>query len=373
MGRNRKWPPSVHLHHSGQSFIRVDGKDYYLGKHGSPEAQKEYVRLIGELANGKPAPVKPVAGITVNVVFAAWLNGPGQKYSQDGRERQQYVYSFRPVVRLYGATSAAAFGVDELEAVQETMITGSWMSAETRAACQKQNRPVGWSKNVVNRRIVRIRTVWKWAERRKLVPPGSHSHLQTVEGIHPNHSRVRTTKPVRPPAWEDVEKAIAVCSRAPAAMMALMWWSGMRPDEVRGLNLAELDRSGDVWIYDPRQHKNAWRGQQRIVPLGAKCQAVLGPWIAAAETAGRQLVFPARGDGYNAFSFAQAVRRACKRAKVPHFTPKALRHAAKRRITRAEGMDSARQLLGQKSIGTTAGYDAEIDTEHAINIARKHG
>jgi hypothetical protein len=44
-----KRTPSLCLHKaSGQAVVRLDGKDHYLGKYGSPESEAEYNRLIGE-------------------------------------------------------------------------------------------------------------------------------------------------------------------------------------------------------------------------------------------------------------------------------------------------------------------------------------
>ena len=38
---------------SGQAVVRLDGKDHYLGPHGTKAANGEYDRLIGEwLAHG---------------------------------------------------------------------------------------------------------------------------------------------------------------------------------------------------------------------------------------------------------------------------------------------------------------------------------
>ncbi|MGC4033711.1 MAG: hypothetical protein QM754_18655 [Tepidisphaeraceae bacterium] len=45
----RKRIPSLRLHKpSGQAVVTLNGKDYYLGRHGTPEAQAAYESRIGE-------------------------------------------------------------------------------------------------------------------------------------------------------------------------------------------------------------------------------------------------------------------------------------------------------------------------------------
>ena len=48
--------------------------------------------------------------------------------------------------------------------------------------------------------------------------------------------------------------------------------SGMRPGEVTAMRGADLDRSGDVWIYSPREHKGDYLGHARPIFLGPRAQ-----------------------------------------------------------------------------------------------------
>ena len=50
--------PSYRLHKpSGQAIVTLDGKDIYLGPHGTQVSRSEYDRLIGEwLSHGPPPP-----------------------------------------------------------------------------------------------------------------------------------------------------------------------------------------------------------------------------------------------------------------------------------------------------------------------------
>jgi integrase len=49
----------------------------------------------------------------------------------------------------------------------------------------------------------------------------------------------------------------------------------MRPGEACSIRWADIDRTGEVWLYSPAQHNLAYRNEARIIPLGPKAQAVL--------------------------------------------------------------------------------------------------
>lgn len=375
MPRKATFPPKVQHHKaSGQDRVRWKGQDIYLGPSGTDEARSAYARLVAELAAGR-APTPKGAGPprTVREVVAAWFGQEAPRLSERGREAGQFRQAVAPLLALYGPTPAAEFDADRLEAVRRAMADGSWLSAE-QLARRGTRYPKGLCRNVVNRRVVRVRTVWRWAERKKLVPPGSWAALRALPGLAPNDASVRQTAPVRPATWEETLAAARHCKPAVRALLLLGWWSGARPGELRTMRPADLDRSGDVWVYRPREHKNDWRGQERAVPLGPKCQAVLRPFLAAAAGPDAYLFPPSRrrkSPCYTEHTLAQAVRRAAERAGVEGLHFYRTRHAAKKRITGAAGLEAARQVLGQKSLTTTDRYAAGADRQAAADAARK--
>jgi hypothetical protein len=59
-GRPANWPPKIYRHCRGGSYIRVKGKSYWLGVHGSPEAQARYARIVAWLGHaGREGPLPP--------------------------------------------------------------------------------------------------------------------------------------------------------------------------------------------------------------------------------------------------------------------------------------------------------------------------
>jgi integrase len=383
MPRKATFPPRItHHQQSGRDRCRVNGRDVYLGPHDSEESRRAYAELVARLTAGQlsepPASASPAQTLVADVV-AAWLVQEGPRHPEDGRELAQFRRSFAPLLALHGATPASSFGVLQLEEVQQAMASGSWMG-EAERQCQKKRgiKHKGWAGTVVNARVKRVRRVWRWAERRGLVPEGKWANLCTITPLRRTDRRVRHTTRRRPCSFADL-LAVARCAPPPIrAMLVLQWWSGMRPGEARALRRDEVDTSGTEWLYRPGTHKRAHAEQSRVVVLGPKARAVLRPWLARAAASG--YVFPpsqkCRKGGrafYSMTGYSQAVRRARIKAGVPDITAYLARHSCKQRVTRALGLDHARSVLGQKSLGTTADYGDQVDLELARAAARKLG
>jgi hypothetical protein len=52
MARPKAKAPSLRYHLSGQSVVTIDGKDFYLGKHDTPESLARYAVLIATYQAG---------------------------------------------------------------------------------------------------------------------------------------------------------------------------------------------------------------------------------------------------------------------------------------------------------------------------------
>jgi hypothetical protein len=46
----------------------------------------------------------------------------------------------------------------------------------------------------------------------------------------------------------------------------------MRPQEVRLIRTGWIERTGELWLYRPVQHKTADLGKDRVIPLGPRAQ-----------------------------------------------------------------------------------------------------
>lgn len=126
---------------------------------------------------------------------------------------------------------------------------------------------------------------------------------KAVSGLRRGRSSARDTEPVKPVPQEDIDAIELFVSREVWGMVRLQLVTGMRPGEVCSLRFDELDMSGNVWQFRPRSHKTSHHGRQRLIFIGPKGQEVLRPFLTLKE---REYVFSP--------SEAEAVRNALKRA-----------------------------------------------------------
>lgn len=383
MPRPVQWPPKVYFHRkTGQARIRVAGKDYYLGPFGSEEAKRRYAETLSKiLAEGKAGPPKRAGavGFTVNEVLERWDQHALEYFSARGRERESYRYAVRPLSRLYGRTPAADFGPDQLRELQQAMLTGSFLTPEDR---QHHMTPKtgGWSRGVINARIKRIRTVWRWLEEAKLVPPGSWAALKVVRPVLSNRPGARDIKRPKSAPFEHVRRIIRHLKPHSRAMLLLQWWTGMRSGEVRTIRAGDVTIEGDNWIYQPREHKTDYLGHERVVIIGPRGQAVLRPWLEAARKRGEDSpCFPSqgsrgrgKGEPLTRTGYAEAIREAAILAGVKGFRAYLSRHVTRMRVSRKYGDEAARSILGQRRLEVTLGYGS-LDMDLARDVQRKIG
>ena len=175
--------PSYRQHKpSGQAVVTLNGRDFYLGV-DSPQSRAEYDRLVAEwLAGCRCLPQSKAApkSRTITEVILAFWDYAEKRYPPSGRELANFRYSLQPLRDLYGHTLAQEFGPRALKTVQLSM------------------SELGWCRNVINRRITRIKTMFKWAESEELVPASTLHALQTVSGLRKGMPGVRETTRIAP-------------------------------------------------------------------------------------------------------------------------------------------------------------------------------
>jgi integrase len=372
-------------HHKARDLavVRLDGRDVYLGTYDSPESHAKYRQVIAEWLARKPAAQSSAPeGHTVDEIVMLFLEAHKDYYTrEDGTptgELNNFVDALRPVRQIYGREMATEFGPLKLKSIRQDMVRA------------------GLARTTVNTRVRRIIQVFRWAVSEELVPPSVHQGLKSVRGLQRGRSGARETAPVRPAPEAAIDAVFPYVPRQVWAMVQVQRLTGMRPDEVCQMRTRDIDRTGRVWLYTPHTHKTKHRGKPRVIPIGPKAQAILGPWLdrigylfspaeARAEwVAAIRKPKPApkrRGwakpkpkrkpkraprDRYDSATYAQAIARACERAGVEHWSPGQLRHNAGTVLRREFGLDVARAVLGHASAHTTEVYaerDATIANE----------
>lgn len=306
--------------------------------------------------------------------------------SQTG-EARNIGYAFSPVLELFDGVAAADFGPKMLKRCRERMIEDD--------LCL----------NEVNKRVNKIRQVFKWAASEELVPEGVWVALQTVQSLPAGRQLARESDPVRPVANRWVWAVVGDVTSVVGAMVQLQYWTACRPGEAVLLRPIDLEMTGidgeqmRVWRWHPPQHKTAWRERQRkrgrkTILVGPQAQAAIQRFLsrpveafcfsplesereryAECENHRHQVVVEPKtgrrvGDRYTEATYSRAIRYACKRLGVPEWSPNQLRHTALTRLGNQFSDDLARVVAGHAKIDTTEIYLERELTKAAEVMAR---
>lgn len=401
MPRHVNRMPEMKLHKaSGQAYVRLGGKFHYLGKHGSPESRILYERTIAEwLARDRRPTMNDPAGLSVSDMLAAFMAHAVRYYRAQGKptgEADNFKEAVKPLFALYQDLPAAEFTTDELKAVRAKMIES------------------GLARSTINARINRVRRIWKWAAKEKMLPASIYTELKTLDALLEGRTDAKESLPVES---VDSDRIKAILSHIPsqvAAMIELQVLTGCRPGEVLAMRVGDIDQTCDPWEYRPSRHKNSYRQtkRSRVIPLGPKAKAIVAAYLAKRskpddhlfnpkdsieEAIGKRKVFHRKSvkSFYDRRAYAQAIYRGCDRA-FPHptiskikrsrtrklnpaeeaelkawrkknrWSPLRVRHATATLIRKQFGLEAAQAMLGHAKMDTT-----EIYAERLIEMARK--
>lgn len=388
-----KVPACIHHKGSGQAMVKLGGRAVYLGPFGSEAAAQNYRRAVAEWqATGGQAAVEV---LTVDHVIAGYWRHAEVYYRKNGRPTSELSVlrlAMKPLHELYGALPASEFGPLKLKACRERMIDQ------------------GLARTTINGYVSRIRQAFRWAVENELVPGEVLQALRAVSGLKRGRSRAKEPEPVRPVDRAAVEVVLPHVARQVAAMIELQWLTGMRPQEVVQMRMAEIDRGDRVWLYRPREHKVEHHGMERVIPVGPKAQAVLVPFLsldpaaalfspqdaekerrAAMRAARKTKLWPSHSNQarrarrrergsevqalrecYDTNSYRRAIARGCEAAGIETWSPNQLRHAAATRIRKEMGIEAAQVVLGHRQLETTQVY-AEVNQARAVEVMERLG
>lgn len=380
---------------SGQARVRIDGRDFYLGKHGTPEAEERYRRLIAEWlstsrTSARPSE-QPQQSLTINELVLAYWRHAEVWYRKGGKPTPELTILKTPLKhlrKLYGSTPAVEFGPLKLKAVREEFVR------------------LGHCRYTINKNVGRIRRMFSWAVENELVPPSVDHGLRAVSGLRCGRTTARESEPVRPVAEAEVNAILPHVSRQVRDMIRLQLLAGCRPGEIVALRPCDLNRDGDIWEYVPASHKTEHHGRERRIFFGPSAQAILTAYIdnrpaeahcfspAEAEAerraerhANRKTPLscgnrpgtnrsskPKRppGNEYTVASYRRAIERGCKAAKIPVWSPNRLRHSRATDLRRQYGIEAAQTVLGHAELAVTQVY-AERDFAAARKIMAEVG
>jgi len=349
MAKSRRIPAYVHHKPTGQARVRINGKDHYLGKYGSPGSHEKYDELVAELVvNSHPSSCR-----TLNAVLAAWWAECKRRYS-NGKGKLGGAGNWRPIIRLLrekcGEGRAEDLGPKTLRNILE-------------AAAGEHD----WSLSYTKMQLARVRRIYKWAVAEELVKVSAWQKLDTIEL---RHGRQTSSSP--PVADELIEQTLPHLKPTLTDMIRLQRLTGMRPGELVIMRAQDVDRSSDVWVYQPSRHKTQHKGKDRFIYIGPQAQTIIVPYLLRATEAG--FLFPTSRSGhYTTGTYQQAIYRACKRHNLKQWSPNQLRKAAATAVRKHLDVESAASLLGHSSSVVTQQHYAAADQQRAIEAAKMLG
>ena len=272
MPRRPKGSIPVLQHHksSDRARVTINGRDHWLGKWGSPEAQLAYERLIAEfLATRRIREVEPTAkptvvsvapgtaGAVVSPTTPADANAGGGEVTDEftvaevvlryleycdtyyrkpsGERTSTYGNALQAAraLRPFDDTPVAKFGPRKLGMIRDSEAT----RGRPRVGC--------------NALIKHIRRVFRWAESQELVPRGTHESLKTVEPLYAGRTPAPELPDIKPVEDEVIEATLPHLPEIVA-------------DMVRVQRLTDVHRN---WETKPRIA--AKHGQNRYLPAGS--------------------------------------------------------------------------------------------------------
>ena len=293
-----------------------------------------------------------------------------------------------PVAELYAESP-----VDEFGALQFKAVRTKWTSDPTR------------SRGYVNAQMKRVLRFLKWGVGEGKIPARIVEECRCVTGLKRGKCGLEDREPVQPVKVDLVEATLPHLTQVVADMVRFQLATACRPGELVRLTPGMIDRSKDVWKISLSEHKTASRGKQRTIYVGPNAQKILQPYLfrpadkccfSPRESERQRLdaIHAARitplscgnrpgkntarkpkrppGEAYDAGSYANSIRYACKRAKLEHWSPNQLRHTAATIIREQFGLEAAQVILGHSELTVTQIY-AETDQKKAIEIALKIG
>jgi integrase len=237
-------------------------------------------------------------------------------------------------------------------------------------ACRERLIADGLTRSNVNRYAAHIVRIFSWATEREFIPSSVVHGLREVRPLQRGRCKARETEPIGPVDDATIEATLPFLPDQIKAMVKLQLLLACRPGELCSMTPAQIDRSGEVWIYRPASHKTQHHEKSRLIPIGPKGQLLLKPWLP--DFPAQAVWRTSRGKPISPRYYAVVIARACDRGGIEHWAPNQLRHAGATKIRRTASLDAAQIILGHSSIQTTQVY-AEKNLDAALRIAREVG
>ena len=372
---------------SGQAMVTINGKDHYLGPHGTKASKLEYDRLINQwIASSR----NPLFGLpseqcgepSLSDLMNAYRKWAVKYYRHPDGKPTGTADNIAPFMRRirawYGKVPVSEFTPLAFKDVIKRLIDE------------------GLSISTVNDYIARLKHMFRWGVSEELVGEPVLRRLETVSSEHQGRSQAKARRIV-----DAVPAKIPVVVQS---MVQLQRLTGMRPAEVCQIRPCDVTKADDVWLYSPYQHKTQHHGKTRVIVIASKAKAILEPFMhgdpnlfcfnpkrsaeiqIARKTAARVTSLSCGntpktnrkiqgGPCYTAHSYRRAIHRACELVFGKggiKWSPNQLRHALAEEVQGIGDIEAVAAVLGHSKLDTSKIY-AKHNLKLAIETMRQIG
>lgn len=211
----------------------------------------------------------------------------------------------------------------------------------------------GFERTSIARKIAAIRSFFRYLKR---------THTVTA---NPALSLITPKRPRRLPSYLDEEAATRLVEQPDrstpdgtrdAAILELLYGTGIRLSELVALNVNDLDLRGQVIKVSGKGRK------QRVVPIGRAAIAAIGSYLEQRQGRGmateRALFLASHGRRIYPQAVGRIVHRYMARVtEIGRQSPHTLRHTyATHLLNRGADLRAVKELLGHESLSTTQVY-----------------
>lgn len=393
---------------SGQALVTINGKDHYLGPHGTKASKLEYDRIINQwIASSR----NPLFGLpsdqceepSLSDLMNAYRKWAVKYYRHPDGKPTGTADNIAPFMRRirawYGKVPVSEFTPLAFKDVIKRLIDE------------------GLSISTVNDYIARLKHMFRWGVSEELVGEPVLRRLETVSSEHQGRSQAKARRIVDAVPAEVVEQTMAKIPVVVQSMVQLQRLTGMRPAEVCQIRPCDVTKTDDVWLYSPYQHKTQHHGKTRVIVIASKAKAILEPFMngnpdlfcfnpkrsaeiqIARKTAARVTPLSCGntpktkrkiqgGPCYTAHSYRRAIHRACDLVFKPEkklqgdelkewqskhrWSPNQLRHALAEEVQGIGDIEAVAAVLGHSKLDTSKIY-AKHNLKLAIETMRQIG
>ena len=356
------------------AYVRIHGRKIYLGIHGTPEAKREYHRVIAEYHANASAPPKDKKSITLDELCLRFLEDKKDKIS--AKQWGNYKSLIEILLSQYAGLPAHEFSPNKLRTLRVEFVKRGYV----RQQC--------------NKRAGHIRSIFKWGVSRELIAAETWNALRSLEYIKKGETNAPEGKKRKAIPQDYIERTLAALSPTVAAMARIHLATAARPSEICLMRIEDIDRTDpDLWVFRLDAHKTDWLEDDggRVIYMAKPEIEILTPIIkdrtegyvfrpqdAVAEKhakkwaqAKRQKKTPSRSkrdaeravapkvkfnECYDASAYRRAIQRGCLKAGVPRWFPYGLRHTGVTNVGLEHGIEAAQHVAGHRDLRTTLGY-----------------